>query len=185
VIHSRAKAILVDAFEPAPTYRFAPAFTPHPYPRSIDDVYDKILFHGNHLRGFKAIHHFSAAQMIAEIAPAPAPAQWLQEPLRNKWLIDPLVLDTAFQMATVWCYEEKNAVSLPTYCGSYRQYRKSFPSTGVTAVLDVTEATGRRLKGDFTFLDADRTVVAKITGYEAAIDPALYRAFKSDRRMSA
>jgi acyl transferase domain-containing protein/NAD(P)-dependent dehydrogenase (short-subunit alcohol dehydrogenase family) len=185
VVHSRARAILVDSLDAPPTYDFAPAFTPHPYPRSIDEVYEKILFHGDHLRGFKAIPHYSSHQMIAEIAPAPAPAQWLREPLRNKWLIDPLVLDTAFQMATVWCYEEKGAVSLPTYCGSYRQYRTGFPNTGVTAILDVTEATGRRLRGNFTFLDADRAVVAKMTGYEAAIDPELYRAFKSDRRMTA
>ena len=34
------------------------------------------------------------------------------------------------------------------------------------------------MKGDFTFLDADNEVVATMSGFEAVLDPSLYRAFK-------
>ena len=29
--------------------------------------------------------------------------QWMESPLRNSWLFDPLALDSAFQMASLWC----------------------------------------------------------------------------------
>jgi hypothetical protein len=71
-------------------------------------------------------------------------------------------------------------VSLPSYSASYRQYRDHFPSEGVTAVLEVKEATDHIMTGDFTFLDADNVVVARLTGYEAVMDASLARAFKPE-----
>jgi hypothetical protein len=88
------------------------------------------------------------------------------------------VLDAAFQMATVWCYEQKGIVSLPSYCASYRQYRQRFPSDEVVAVLDVESVSNRKMRGNFTFLDSSMDVVATLVGYEAIMDPGLMRAFK-------
>ena len=95
------------------------------------------------------------------------------------------MLDGAFQMATVWCFEEKGAVSLPSYAASYRQYRDQFPSDAVTVVLEITEATTRKMRGDFTFLDSDDEIVARLIGYEAIMDASLFKAFKPQYRASA
>jgi hypothetical protein len=122
---------------------------------------------------------------VARISPAPAPAEWISTPLRNRWIGDPLVLDSAFQMATVWCFEEKGIVSLPSYGASYRQYCAQFPSEGVTIVLEVKEATSRKMRGDFTFLDSSDEIVARLTGFEAIMDPSLLRAFKPQYKASA
>ncbi len=178
VIHSRARAILVDELPSAPSYRIPAKLVQRPYDRSIAEVYERILFHGPDMRGLREISHLSAAGMVAKVAPAPPPSAWLTEPLRNRWLSDPLVLDAAFQMATIWCFEEKGAVSLPNYCAAYRQYRSRFPAEGVTAVLEVTAANDRKMHADFTFLDGAGAVVAQITGCEAVMDPALQKAFK-------
>ena len=105
----------------------------------------------------------------------------MKEPLRTKWIGDPLILDSAFQMAIIWCFEEKSAVSLPSYSASYRQYRTVFPADGVTAVLEVKEASSSKMKGDFTFLDSDGVVVAQLTGYEAVMNASLSRAFRKAR----
>jgi hypothetical protein len=104
----------------------------------------------------------------------------MKEPLRSRWIADPLVLDSACQMAILWCFEERGMVSLPSYSASYRQYRNAFPSDGVTAVLEIKEATDHKIKGDFTFLDAHEVVVARMTGYEAVMDASLSKAFKSE-----
>ena len=178
VIHSRAKAILVDELPPAPPYRIPAKLTRRSYDRTIADVYDRILFHGPDMRGLREITHLSADGMVANVAPAPAPSAWVKEPLRNRWLSDPLALDAAFQMATIWCFEEKGAVSLPSYCAAYRQYRSRFPAEGVTAVLEITAASDHKMRGTITFLDADGTVVAQMTGCEAVMDPALQKAFR-------
>jgi hypothetical protein len=71
-------------------------------------------------------------------------------------------------------------VSLPSYSASYRQYRDAFPPDGVIAVLEIKDAGGHKIKGDFTFLDAREVVVARMTGYEAVMDQSLSRAFKPE-----
>ncbi|MCK5508394.1 MAG: SDR family NAD(P)-dependent oxidoreductase, partial [Desulfobacterales bacterium] len=169
VIHSKAKAILTDNFSQPPIVDISAYLGFNAYSRSIDEVYDKILFHGVALRGIEKIISCSSKGILARISSAPSPVKWMKEPLRNKWIGDPLVLDSAFQMAIIWCFEEMGVVSLPTYSASYRQYRNKFPSEGVTALLEVKEVTKRKLKGDFTFLDKNKVVVAQLTGFEAAM----------------
>ncbi|MFZ0724248.1 MAG: SDR family oxidoreductase [Desulfobacterales bacterium] len=179
LIHSRARAILTEELAPAPPYRIPASLTRPSYDRPIAEVYERILFHGPDMRGLRGISHLSAAGMVADVAAAPAPSAWFTEPLRKQWLSDPLVLDAAFQMATIWCFEEKGAAALPSYCAAYRQYRRRFPAEGVTAVLEVTAAGNHKMQGNVTFLDRDGAVVARMTGCESVMDPALQKVFRS------
>ena len=179
IIHSGATAILADTLEAPPVFNISDDIASKPYARSMDEIYEKILFHGSELRGLQEIMGYSSRGMVARVSAAPSPAKWMKEPLRTKWIGDPLILDSAFQMAIVWCFEEKSAVSLPSYSASYRQYRTVFPADGVTAVLEVKEASSSKMKGDFTFLDSDGVVVARLTGYEAVMHASLSRAFKA------
>ena len=123
--------------------------------------------------------------MIAKIFSAPSPEKWMKNPLRSKWIGDPLVLDSAFQMASLWCYDQKGIVSLPSYSANYRQYRSNFPSEGITAVLEVKEIGDHKMRGDFTFLDSENVVVAQLTGYEAVMNDSLLKAFKPQYASSA
>jgi hypothetical protein len=84
-------------------------------------------------------------------------------------------------MASLWCYEQRGSVSLPSHAHSYRQFRSAFPADGVTVVLEVREAAGKKLRADFIFLDSAGTVVARLDGYEAVVDPLLNRAFKPEK----
>ena len=178
VIHSRAKAILANTLSQPPAFNISADIASKAYSRSIDEVYEKILFHGIELRGIREILSASSRGMVARVASAPSPEKWMAEPLRSRWIGDPLVLDSAFQMAIIWCFEETGMVSLPSYSASYRQYRHRFPLEGVTAVLEVKNVSDHKLMGDFTFLDADNTVVARLSGYEAIMAPSLFKAFK-------
>ncbi|MDM8524923.1 SDR family NAD(P)-dependent oxidoreductase [Desulfococcaceae bacterium HSG8] len=179
VIHSRAKAILTDTLSHPPSFSTSKDLGIGTYSRSIDEIYEKILFHGLELRGIREIIGYSSHGMMAKVSSAPSPEKWMADPLRSCWIADPLVLDSAFQMAIIWCFEEMGVVSLPSYSASYRQYRNRFPSDGVTAVLEVREATDHKMRGDFTFLDSDDAVIACLTGYEAVMDASLFKAFKS------
>ena len=178
VIHSKAKAILTDSLADAPAFR-SPAFMgANGYGRSIVEIYEKILFHGYDLQGMKEVISLTDDGMIATILPAPAPAKWMKNPLRNNWVGDPLVLDGAFQMASLWCFEKLGNVSLPVYSATYRQYRHQFPKEPIMAVLEVTNATDHKITGDFTFLDSQNRIIAQMTGYEAVVDESLNKAFK-------
>jgi hypothetical protein len=185
VIHSRARAILSDHPVPAPPYQFSKAMIAGAYTKNIQDVYDEILFHGSQLRGIRKIVSCSSRGMVAHISSAPGPREWIASPLRDRWIADPLVLDCAFQMAILWCFEEKGTVSLPSYVTSYRQYRHQFPAEGVTAVLEAGEITNRKMRGDFTFSDSNGEIVARLTGYQAILDASLLKAFKPRYRALA
>ena len=178
VIHSKAKAILADKPLQPPVYDPSAVFESKVYHRGMDEVYEKILFHGLELRGIKEITRYSDKGMVARISTAPSPAKWMNEPLRSKWIGDPLVLDCAFQMAIIWTFEAKGLASLPSYYASYRQYGDSFPAEGVTAVMEVQEAARHKIRCDYTFLNQDNTVMARLEGYEAIMDPSLLKAFK-------
>jgi hypothetical protein len=103
----------------------------------------------------------------------------MDEPLRSRWITDPLVIDSAFQMAIVWCYQQRGQVSLPGYVESYRQYCDRFPGDGVSAVMQVRKCTRWKLTSDFTFLDKQGNVIATLNGYQAVMTPTLMRAFKA------
>ncbi len=181
VIHSSARAILTDKIEAPPSFDKSRYMGINGYSRSIDEIYEKILFHGLELRGIREIIGYSPRSVAARISSAPSPAEWMTDPLRSRWIADPLVLDCACQMAIIWCFEERKTLSLPSYSASYRQYRDAFPTDGVTAVLEVKEVTDHKMTGDFTFLDSEDVVVARLTGYEAVMDESLFKAFKSSR----
>ncbi len=178
VIHSNARAILSDTLPAPPPFKKPDHIKPQTYLRSIAEIYDKILFHGTDLRGIEKIISHSSTGMVARVASAPEPEKWMASPHRTRWIGDPLALDCAFQMASLWCYEEIGSVSLPSYCASYRQYTRAFPSNGLTAVLVVTAQTDRKLRADITLLDSNDVVVAQVSGYEAVMDTSLIKAFK-------
>ncbi|PIE68131.1 MAG: hypothetical protein CSA23_00500 [Deltaproteobacteria bacterium] len=177
VIHSRARALLVDRLPDAPAFSGNGKNGHRPYPRQLDDVYAKILFHGDQLRAIKSIIDYSDHGMTAQLVNAPKPEAWMQDPIRERWTADPMVLDGAFQMAIVWCFEQTGKVCLPSYARSYRQYRTVFPSSGVMVAMAVNSLTNHKLVADFTFLDEQQRVVATLSGYEATIDESLIHSF--------
>ncbi|MGA6926093.1 MAG: SDR family NAD(P)-dependent oxidoreductase [Desulfosarcina sp.] len=177
VIHSRARALLVDRYPAAPVFKGNGKNGRRAYPRKLDAVYGQILFHGELLRAIQAIEDYSDQGMTARLTSAPKPEAWMEDPIRGCWMADPMVLDGAFQMAIAWCFEQTGKVCLPSYARAFRQYRPAFPTDGVTAVMAVTDHSHRRLMADFTFLDATDQVVATLSGYEATVDESLMHAF--------
>jgi NAD(P)-dependent dehydrogenase (short-subunit alcohol dehydrogenase family) len=185
VLHSKARALLSSRLPDPPEYDIRRIESFPPYGKSIKDVYENILFHGHALQGIRKIIGLSEKGMAAEVTSAPSPERWMERPMRSRWIADPLVLDSAFQMACVWCYEQKRMVSLPSFVASFRQYCRKFPKTSVTAILEVTDVTDHKMVGDVTILDAENKVAAELKGYEAIMDDSLFKAFKPELARSA
>ena len=178
IVHSKAKAILGEKTDAVPSFK-APTFMgSNGYHRSISAIYDDVLFHGIDLQGIREVNTLTSNGMVAKISPAPSPDKWIKHPLRNRWVGDPLVLDAAFQMASLWCYEKLGNVSLPVYGADYRQFRPRFPEEPITTVLEITGKSAHKMNGDFTFLDAKNEIIARLTGFEAILDESLMKAFK-------
>jgi acyl transferase domain-containing protein/NAD(P)-dependent dehydrogenase (short-subunit alcohol dehydrogenase family) len=181
VIHSKATAILMDRLPSAPVFEIPADLQNTTYDRDVDQIYADILFHGHALQAIRRVQGCTPNGMLADLSTAPTPGAWIQKPPRNRWIADPLVMDGAFQMASLWCYEETGRVSLPSFSASYRQYCRRFPAHPIQAVLVVREVSRHKLVGDFTFIDQDGKVLATMRGYEAVMEDRLIRAFKPER----
>ncbi len=177
-VHASAKAILTELPPEPPVFELPDFFNSNGYSRGIAEIYDQILFHGHDLQGIKEVSCLTDAGMVARILPAPSPKKWMKNPLRNNWVCDPLALDSAFQMASLWCFEKLGNVSLPVYAANYRQYRNHFPKLPITVVMKATHAKNQKMRGEFTFLDDSHGVIAQILGFEAVADETLNKAFK-------
>ena len=181
VIHSKATALLTDRLPSAPVFDIPEDLRNAAYGRDVARIYADILFHGHALQGIRRVRGCTPNGMLADLSTAPTPGAWIQKPPRNRWIADPLVMDGAFQMASLWCYEETGRVSLPSFSAAYRQYCRRFPNHPVQAVLVVRDVSRHKLVGDFTFIDQDGTVLATMRGYEAVMEDRLIRAFKPER----
>jgi hypothetical protein len=133
------------------------------------------------LQAIDQVEGCSEEGIIVHAKTAPAPGVWLRQPLRQKWLTDPLALDCAFQALILWSLDRRGAAGLPCLATRYRQYRRSFPSDGVRVVARVAKATNLHALADIEFLDADGKLVARLEGYECVIDAGLQRAFRRNR----
>jgi len=183
VVHSKASAVLAERLPEAPAFAIPAEILAGTYSRDIRQAYEQVLFHGPDLHGIQAVKGCTEKGMVAEVASAPPPSAWIADPLRTNWVADPLAIDSAYQMAILWCYEQKGVVSLPSYAASYRQYSREFPHDGLTVVMEVKGLTEHKMTSDFTFLDKKNNVVATITGYEAVMDESLLGSFgKEDAR---
>ncbi|MEQ8290406.1 MAG: SDR family NAD(P)-dependent oxidoreductase [Gammaproteobacteria bacterium] len=138
------------------------------------------LFHGHHLQGIRQVTHCSEQGIVADVNAAPSPANWMSQPIRSSWLTDPLVLDSAFQMMILWSFEQQGIGSLPTAIARYRQYQRSFPSSGVKVVARVEEHTAMQARAAIEFLDENGKLIALIDGYECIRDGSLQKAFKAN-----
>jgi hypothetical protein len=179
VTHSRAAIVLADRLPDAPSA--GNALHIGPAPLSVDEVYDDVLFHGPDLRAIERIDGMSDAGLVALVRTAPPPGAWMDAPVRGAWQADPLALDAAFQLLSVWSRQKHQAVSLPCFAGRYRQYRRQFPADGVLVTARITTDTGATARADVEFIDADGRLVASLTDAEHVIDPSLNEAFRRGR----
>ncbi|MFH2090870.1 MAG: SDR family NAD(P)-dependent oxidoreductase [Pseudomonadota bacterium] len=180
IVHSKCDIILKDRLPKPPVLSKAAFMSLEPYPLDAKQAYDKILFHGKGLQGIKAINGYSKKGIEVVTRPAPAPDQWIFSPFNSKWVIEPMMLDAAFQAAILWSYENKGQVCLPSFLSSLRLYSSFKDLKGDIRILfTVNEETKNQIKGYFTFLNEDNTVIASITGFEAITDPSLNEKFKN------
>jgi hypothetical protein len=180
VLHARAEVVLAADLPAAPAAREVGPLPPAGL--TPQEVYrEGLLFHGPDLQGLERLEGCDEGGIAGVVRAAPPPAEWLRQPLRQRWLADPLVLDGAFQLMILWALERRGAAGLPCHVRRYRQWRRNFPAGGARLAAAVTRATDLHALADLDFLDEDGRLVARMEGYECVIDPNLGRAFRRNQ----
>jgi hypothetical protein len=150
-------------------------------PRTARALYPDLLFHGPELHALDRIEASGAEGLVAAVKTGASPSRWLDRPLRQGWLTDPLALDGAFQLLTVWSIDQAGAPALPTKVGRYRQFRPGFPAPAVRVSARARRPSPLHVVADIEFLDGDGRPVARIEGYECVANPSLAQAFRRNR----
>ncbi len=179
VLHARAEAVLATSLPTAPAATVPPPLTP--YPHSIDRVYDELLFHGPELLAIEAVEGCGPTGIQARLRPAPTPATWITQPLRPRWLADPLVLDGVFQLLILWSRQQHRSPSLPCRIGAYRQYRRAFPTEPIRATVTIVKQNSAQVVAEVDLTTLAGALIARLEELEVVLDPALDRAFRRNR----
>lgn len=182
VTHSRGQIVLADRLPDAPFAQNPPATGAFAY--SVDEVYEFFLFHGQDLWALDRVDGMGEKGAIAYARTAPSPTDWMKSPVRGAWISDPLAVDAAFQLLSVWSYQQHGAASLPCFAGQFRQYRRTFPAEGVLIAARITRDNGSTARADIDFIDSEGRLVARITDAEHVIDKSLNEAFRRGRMLT-
>jgi NAD(P)-dependent dehydrogenase (short-subunit alcohol dehydrogenase family) len=181
ILHVRAEIVLATKLPEG--IRSIVDFPTTPYAPNSGAIYDnERLFHGPDLQGIEQVGGCSAKGITALVKAAPKPDMWIKQPLRNIWLTDPLVVDSAFQLMILWSFERSGSGSLPSFAGRYRQFQDSFPREGAQIVIKVTAERNHGASADIEFLDRNSgKLIARLENYECIIDPSLQKAFRRNQ----
>jgi acyl carrier protein/NAD(P)-dependent dehydrogenase (short-subunit alcohol dehydrogenase family) len=181
ILHARAEIVLATKLPEG--IRSIVDLPATPYLPGNGAIYDhERLFHGPDLQGIEQVGGCSPKGITALVKAAPKPENWIRQPLRNIWLTDPLIVDSAFQLMILWSFERSGSGSLPSFAGRYRQFQDSFPHEGAQIVIKVTAERNHGATADIEFFDRNSgKLIARLEDYECIIDPSLQKAFQRNQ----
>jgi hypothetical protein len=179
VLHARAEVVLAARHAGGGRRAEGPSL-PRP-DLDREEIYGSMLFHGPAMQGIERVEGCGERGIVGRVRTAPAPSEWLDRPLRSRWLTDPLAIDCAFQLVVLWTRDRLGSPSLPTAVGRYRQFRPAFGAGDVRVVAVGRQATEARAVVDIDFLDDRGDLVARIESYECVVDASLAQAFRRNQ----
>jgi NAD(P)-dependent dehydrogenase (short-subunit alcohol dehydrogenase family)/3-hydroxymyristoyl/3-hydroxydecanoyl-(acyl carrier protein) dehydratase len=179
--HARAQVLLAGTLPQPPVLPESLSMNLAPWDISMDQAYETILFHEGDLQCISHICGVSPKGIEVMTTTAPNISTWYKNAHARQWTMDPMVLDAAFQTAILWTFHNCGQVCLPASFANLRIF-KAFPRQSghkVRILFTVNHQDQHKIKGYFTFLDENNTVIASIMGFEAVMDSGLLDKFKS------
>ena len=150
-------------------------------PREDTEIYSHWLFHGPRLHGIESVEVSTTQGIRAWVRGAPAPREWVRTPWRQQWIVDPLILDAAFQLAIVWTQRHLGEPCLPVSIGLMQLYGRFAAKQRYQIQLIVKEQHPHRLMADVAILNEQDRIVAVLDDFEAVVDKQLHQAFQRNR----
>ncbi len=156
-------------------------------PLPLEAFYSGITFHGPRLQGITSIEGINDEGITGWVKGC-APSDWIKEPLRSSWTVDPLIIDSSFQLAGYWAWVKEQRAGFPLGFVEYTQL-KPFGPGPVKCTVRFGSRTETGFTGDLVWQDAAGETIASMRGVRgefktvdkgaavkpaAGIDPATY-----------
>jgi NAD(P)-dependent dehydrogenase (short-subunit alcohol dehydrogenase family) len=179
-VHYRA---LVDCLSPGTDTPLTDALVPPLaslalplYPLTVPAAYDAYLFHGPLFRGIVTLDGLGPHGGRGTLR-ASDPTRCVRAPDGARWLIDPVVVDSALQVQVLWGRQAWDSTLLPTGLERYeRRARLGAPGEIVRHEFRIRAGTRPPIcHADHVFLDADGRVLGGLVNMVGAGSKALNR----------
>lgn len=170
----RATVQLAPRLPAPPRYDHGALSSLRPFPMTVENAYREWLFHGRCFQGITEIEGIADQGMVAVLTPS-SPSQCLGGAPVGRWLIDPVLLDSSFQLAILWERAQHDMTPLPS---RFRGYRRFGPPPGAPVrcfLLAQSSGGGHALITNICFLDAAGRLVGLLEEMEFSCSQALNR----------
>lgn len=134
-------------------------------PLSLKDFYANFTFHGPRLQGVVSIDALGEDGVVGRVKGC-RPADWIKEPLRAEWAIDPLILDASFQLAGYWAWVKHQRAGFPLSLGRFVQL-KPFGLGPLTCTVSFESSAEDTFTGTLVWQNDKGETVAYLTGMTA------------------
>ena len=136
-----------------------------PLPMTLEDFYKGFTFHGPRLQGITRIDTLADEGVVGWVKGS-TPADWVKEPLRQTWAVDPLIIDASFQLAGYWAWTKQQRAGFPVGVGKFVQLAP-FGLGPIKCTVTFEAASEDVFAGTLVWQDAQGKVLAYMTGAKA------------------
>lgn len=142
------------------------SFTATPsLPLSLKDFYSRFTFHGPRLQGIVSIDALGEDGVSGQVKGC-RPADWIKDPLRSEWTVDPLIIDASFQLAGYWAWVKHQRAGFPVALGRFVQLAP-FGLGPLKCTVSFEASSDDVFTGTLVWQDASGRVVGYMTGAKA------------------
>ena len=120
-VHYRAVVELAAEFPDPPVLKPKPLADGHAFSMDVAELYRRWLFHGPMFQGIAQVDAVGMSGITAMLTTS-SPADWIAGAPHGRWLIDPLMFDSALQLVIVWAREHWDMVALPSGFPGFRRF---------------------------------------------------------------
>jgi acyl transferase domain-containing protein/NAD(P)H-dependent flavin oxidoreductase YrpB (nitropropane dioxygenase family) len=146
----------------------------HPFPWSVSAAYERFLFHGPVFQGIENIHGVSERCISASLVPS-SPTRLLKESAAKQWLIDPVIVDGAFQLAILWARHHSDVTVLPVRFARFWRLAP-FAGSRIRCNFIAQPNNGNQIfEAEISFLDEAGHLLALVEGMEFSGSTSLNR----------
>jgi NAD(P)-dependent dehydrogenase (short-subunit alcohol dehydrogenase family) len=147
-----------DADAPAPP----PLADPKRFPIGIEEAYRDLLFHGPLFQGIVAIEGMDELGAASLLRPS-QPGRCVAGADGLRWLLDPVLLDSALQIQVLWARLQWDVTLLPAEIGGYAQTSPATSAAPVRHELRIRAASDPPLcHADHWFYGSDGRLLGQL-----------------------
>ena len=146
-----------------------------PFPMTIADAYRDLLFHGPQFQRIVAIDGMDERGARARLR-ASRPRDGVAGTTGERWLLDPILLDSALQVQVLWARLEWDATLLPAEIAGYTRFDDAGEEEIITHELRIRDESAPPMcHADHWFLGADGRLIATLCDVVGVGSKALNR----------